>query len=372
MKRKISFPNKFHSVSPPSEACPDWSGGDLEGGFTDSVILPVLTKNNPFGTVILSGAKNLFLLIFFLLFSNTLQSQSFFTAQKIDSVTSLNGQVTRSINLESNVGIKSVTVINRDTNTILVSFSDTTQFVPIFANERATLPNVSSGTITLKGVASKVYIFTRYGFGNGINYNLPSKSNIPLSAFLDTNRLAYLDKINNFTKILNMLNVLNIYDTLFIFRPDIPGTTNNSFIYRDSTRQQLVISGNTAKITYGNDGTQIVFIGGVHDNSTGVRIEMNQSAGSASIMNWYPSGIYSHFNIGTNRTTRIRLNADGTVGIGTTTDVPQSLFINGDVRLDATTSTSANSGSQTLPTNPEGFLLINISGTNYKIPFYNN
>lgn len=313
------------------------------------------------------------LLIVMMFRCNYAYSQDHFISQKVDSVTSLSGQTSRSLDKTGYTGIKSVTVINRDTNTIYVSFSpDSTALIPVFNMERVTFPNTPSSKIYLTGVASKIFILTRYGTGNGINYNLPSKSKTPLSAYLDTNRLAYLDKINNFTKILNMLNVLNIYDTLFIFRPDIPGTTNNTFIYRDSIRNQLVISGSTAKITNGTEGTQTLFIGGTIDNSSGVRVEMNQSAGSASLMNWYSSGIYSHFNIGTNRTTRIRLNADGTVSIGTTADVAQSFYINGDIRIDATTSTSANSGSQTLPANPEGFLLINISGTNYKIPFYNN
>ena len=43
------------------------------------------------------------------------------------------------------------------------------------------------------------------------------------------------------------------------------------------------------------------------------------------------------------------------------------------LRLDAgsnDTSTTATAGAQTLPSNPVGFLVVNISGTNRKIPYY--
>jgi len=42
-----------------------------------------------------------------------------------------------------------------------------------------------------------------------------------------------------------------------------------------------------------------------------------------------------------------------------------------DIRIDGTTSTSATAGSATLPSNPAGFLKINIEGNDYKLPYYN-
>ncbi|HRE41947.1 MAG TPA: hypothetical protein PLG90_11495 [Ignavibacteria bacterium] len=183
---------------------------------------------------------------------------------------------------------------------------------------------------------------------------------------------AKLSHPNSFISYNSFLNSVKIYDTLHFYRPEIFTSTNFSSIFRDSLRNQLVLTGQNVKATFGNDGQQTFWVGGSLDNQSGVRIQMDQSAGSASLINWYNSAIYSHFNLGTNRTTRIRMNADGTVGIGTTADVPQSLYINGDVRMDLTTSTSATSGIRTLPDNPEGFIILNISGTNYKIPFYNN
>lgn len=39
---------------------------------------------------------------------------------------------------------------------------------------------------------------------------------------------------------------------------------------------------------------------------------------------------------------------------------------------DNDTSTSASAGSQTLPSNPLGFLVVNLNGTTVKIPYYSN
>lgn len=55
-------------------------------------------------------------------------------------------------------------------------------------------------------------------------------------------------------------------------------------------------------------------------------------------------------------------------GIGINPTHP--LHVNGDIRIDGTTSTTANAGAATLPANPVGFLLVNIGGTAYKVPYY--
>jgi len=60
------------------------------------------------------------------------------------------------------------------------------------------------------------------------------------------------------------------------------------------------------------------------------------------------------------------------IGAIDTTAYSGALFINGDVRWDGTTSSSANKGSNNdVPTEVEGYIQVNISGTNYKIPYYN-
>jgi len=41
------------------------------------------------------------------------------------------------------------------------------------------------------------------------------------------------------------------------------------------------------------------------------------------------------------------------------------------VSLNNTTATSATAGSRTLPANPAGFVIVNINGTDYKLPYYN-
>lgn len=55
-----------------------------------------------------------------------------------------------------------------------------------------------------------------------------------------------------------------------------------------------------------------------------------------------------------------------------TTNPNSALHVNGDVTLSGiATSTTANVGSATLPALPVGFVTINITGGNFKIPYYN-
>ena len=51
----------------------------------------------------------------------------------------------------------------------------------------------------------------------------------------------------------------------------------------------------------------------------------------------------------------------------------ESLFIAGGIRVNPSSrvTTSASAGSQTLPSNPVGFISVNIDGTDYKVPYYN-
>ena len=57
--------------------------------------------------------------------------------------------------------------------------------------------------------------------------------------------------------------------------------------------------------------------------------------------------------------------------IGVLTSLPtHPLHVNGDIRIDGTTSTTATAGNATLPANPVGFLVVNIGGTDYKVPYY--
>jgi hypothetical protein len=46
------------------------------------------------------------------------------------------------------------------------------------------------------------------------------------------------------------------------------------------------------------------------------------------------------------------------------------LYISGDLRIDCKTSAEASSGQAILPANPVGFMIINVGGKDYKIPYY--
>ena len=64
------------------------------------------------------------------------------------------------------------------------------------------------------------------------------------------------------------------------------------------------------------------------------------------------------------------INGNGRVGINVNTP-GSALHVNGSVCLSGiATSTTATLGGATLPANPIGFVTINITGTNFKIPYY--
>lgn len=75
-------------------------------------------------------------------------------------------------------------------------------------------------------------------------------------------------------------------------------------------------------------------------------------------------------------TIRLARNADSWIntannfGIGIATPGAK-LHVNGTVRVDGQTATGATAGADTLPSNPVGFITINLDGTNYKVPYYN-
>ena len=66
----------------------------------------------------------------------------------------------------------------------------------------------------------------------------------------------------------------------------------------------------------------------------------------------------------------LRVASSGNVGIGTASP-GAVLHVNGTVRLDAATTTSATAGgASALPATPAGYLTINVAGTDRKMPFY--
>lgn len=74
--------------------------------------------------------------------------------------------------------------------------------------------------------------------------------------------------------------------------------------------------------------------------------------------------------LGTSDAPRVVIDAAGNVGVGALVPAAR-LHVTGTVRLDAAVSTSAAGGAATaLPAQPVGYLTINISGTDRKVPFY--
>ena len=45
--------------------------------------------------------------------------------------------------------------------------------------------------------------------------------------------------------------------------------------------------------------------------------------------------------------------------------------LTGNVALTNSTATTATAGTHTLPSSPVGFVIVNINGTNFKLPYYN-
>lgn len=42
----------------------------------------------------------------------------------------------------------------------------------------------------------------------------------------------------------------------------------------------------------------------------------------------------------------------------------------GQIGFGGTTATTATAGGGTLPATPQGFIVVNIAGTNFKVPYY--
>ncbi len=61
----------------------------------------------------------------------------------------------------------------------------------------------------------------------------------------------------------------------------------------------------------------------------------------------------------------------GNIAIGADRPLPdKKLYVAGDIRLDCTTADTASAGAAALPERPAGFIVVNIHGHDYKLPFY--
>lgn len=137
---------------------------------------------------------------------------------------------------------------------------------------------------------------------------------------------------------------------------------------------RLDVSGNAANTLQGNTLGTIIFGGNVSSGTTNYNNAANISAiatsdyigvGGASLVFKTADPISSPAQ------ERMRITDSGSVGIGTTNPTG-ALHVNGAVCLSGiATSTTANVGAATLPVNPVGFVIINITGSNFKVPYYN-
>jgi len=71
-----------------------------------------------------------------------------------------------------------------------------------------------------------------------------------------------------------------------------------------------------------------------------------------------------------NNIAKVAIDTAGNLGVLTTAPT-HPFHLVGTPRIDGTTATTATAGTATLPSAPAGFLLVNIGGSDYKIPYYN-
>lgn len=94
-------------------------------------------------------------------------------------------------------------------------------------------------------------------------------------------------------------------------------------------------------------------------------------SGDLSEITMFPTSGIANAPVGITLNPRILINAD-TNSDSSITSFSGALYVGGDIRIDATTSTSATAGANgALPTDVEGYMIVNINDTNYKIPYYN-
>ena len=148
---------------------------------------------------------------------------------------------------------------------------------------------------------------------------------------------------------------------------EISNSTGGAGIACDKARGTL----NSPAIVQDDDVTGIFdcrgFNGTAYQNNARIRAEVDGTTSGSSI----PGRLRFFTSDGTAVNEAMRIDKDGHVGIGETN--PQAtLHVDGSVRLDVTTDSSATAGtSGVLPGQVEGYLVININGSSKRIPYYN-
>jgi hypothetical protein len=102
---------------------------------------------------------------------------------------------------------------------------------------------------------------------------------------------------------------------------------------------------------------------------SGVDNSVGTVSGTAYAATLWHQGAYP-LVLGTNNAERMRIDSSGNVGIGTSSPAAK-LHVAGEVRIDATTSTTATAGANgDVPAQVVGYITVNIAGINRKIPYY--
>ena len=149
------------------------------------------------------------------------------------------------------------------------------------------------------------------------------------------------------------------------------GLPSGTGVYSPTGSDLAISTNNAERLKINSNGE--VGIGG--DPVGGIKLfatdgTVNVAAAYPSSTQAYAGTVSNHpYILITNNSTKVRVEANGDVGIGTA--ATSKLHVNGDITVSsATTSTTATAGAQTLPANPQGFLVVSINGTSRKIPYY--
>lgn len=170
-----------------------------------------------------------------------------------------------------------------------------------------------------------------------------------------------------------LFGVNNYNPTDRAFATDTPTDANNRFTIDGNGGMAWGPGVTVVDTSFGRIGTGVLLMTNADKgtrflfNSLGSLIDGVNSA-AISYQPLYVGG--SELNLTVSGNPRITLNSSG-LGIGTT-NPGATLHVNGTICLSGIqTSTTANVGAATLPAGPVGFVIINITGSNFKVPYYN-
>jgi hypothetical protein len=131
-------------------------------------------------------------------------------------------------------------------------------------------------------------------------------------------------------------------------------------------------NGTTNTINIGSGASAVVVTGALNNANSGSSYIVTNAVTGTNIASTNPPapGGYLPFYIWGTGGSEIYQTATGLVGSTFVATGSTPTVSSGQVGLGTTTATTATGGSETLPSNPVGFLEVNIGGTTRKIPYY--